>query len=131
MSFFAASAQKKSNVLAGTRWKFIGLLFSSRGTLHPCPNDISYTIDFKSNNEFTGLATVQYKGKYRVKKDNHIKVRVFISKSTLTGKSDSGEFECRLNYSKYLGMGGEFFIQDEKLKIISNGYVSMIFETVK
>jgi hypothetical protein len=111
--------------------EFVGLLFSSSDTLRSCPGDILYTIDFKSNNELTGLATVQYKGKYKIKKDNFIRIRVFISKATLPGKNDSGEFECLLHYSKYLGMGGKFIIQDEELRIVSNEYVTMVFESVK
>jgi hypothetical protein len=131
VSFFSVNAQQKNNALAETRWKFVGLLFSSSDTLRPCPGDVLYTIDFKSNNKLTGLATVQYKGKYKIKKDNFIRIRVFISKATLPGKNDSGEFECRLNYSKYLGMGGNLFIQGDRLKIVSNEYVTMVFESVK
>ena len=114
--------------LAGTSWKFKGLL-SAKGTLFTCPT--TYLINFEKKHKLTGTATLAYNGKYWVKKGNRLKVRGFISKATPPGQANAGEFECRINYSKYLGMGGTLVMHDRELRIVSNEFVTMIFEPVE
>ena len=81
LSLFSASAQTKGIDLAGTRWKFIGLLFNTKGTLFTCPK--AYIVNFEPNNKFTGMTNMSYNGKYWVKNGNRIRIRAFISKGSL------------------------------------------------
>lgn len=129
-SSFSVFAQKKENVLVGTKWKFIGLLSNSSGTLRTCPNyAAAYTIYFTRKHKFSGIATLHYEGRYKIKKNNRIKIRVFISKGSLLGKPDADEFECRLNYGKYLGGSETFSVQNGKMEIKSGPYTTMVFES--
>jgi hypothetical protein len=68
VSFISVQAPSKDNALIEAGWKFAGLFFTSSDTFRPRRGDIIYTITFKSNNELTDIVTVQYKGKYKIKR---------------------------------------------------------------
>jgi hypothetical protein len=131
LATLSVNAQQRRNPLAGTRWQFVGLHLTTSDSLVSCRKDIIYTIDFKPKNKLEGLATVRHTGRYKVKKDNYVKIKTFISKATPPGTTNSTEFECRLNYSKYLLKGGKFDLRNDKLEIISNPYVTMVFKSLK
>ncbi len=121
------SAQK-GNPFLNTEWRFIGLVWRD-GSLHECPKGVTYIIEFKEHHKITGIATVNYTEKYRLKKNSRILIKLSISKRGDI-QAPAGEFECRLDYGTYLGIGRtvNYKIEDNKLKVFSNEYITRLFE---
>lgn len=131
LSFYSniAFGQNESESLVNTKWKFKGFVYKNKTSIEACRADVVYYIEFRPKGVLIGEATVTYRGRYKIK-NGSLKIRTFIPKGVPPTGGVHGELECRVNYGKYLVLGGRFIQSGQYLKIASSEYVSLMFEIV-